>query len=121
MHGSAFLKPIQNILNEISKSKPKEFAEVLYDRIKSIQANPPPKSDTIYFNQSDVQCVQCARDREIYILVVKFDHKKGSVIEYIIPNEAQQKFVQGTDIEKSIVFSALPDAAHTSEVFFFSE
>ena len=52
------------------------------------------------------------------IVVVGFDHKKGSIIEYAYPEEACGRLQQreNEELMKKICFAAIPDAAHTLEV-----
>ncbi len=54
----------------------------------------------------------------VIIVVVGFHHKKGSIIEYAYPEEAQTMLQKPPceDFGKKICFVAIPDAVHTLEV-----
>jgi len=111
-----FFKPFEKVLSQINQSKNGDFADCLYDAIHNAAVNSTPPSDTNYFYHNHRKCISCALTPEIYIVVVGFHHKKGSIIEHIIPKQSSGMFSPGSEFEKSIAFSAIPDAAHISDV-----
>jgi len=55
---------------------------------------------------------------ELILLVIGFDHKKGSIIEYIYPEKLNSEIMPGNENSEffnKICFSSIPDAAHILE------